>query len=333
MQSGAILVGDVGGTNVRFALARADGAGLTISGAWKKPGADYATFDAALDAFLSEVKAAPRLAGASFGFAGPVTHGRVELLHRKWVIERDAIRKRLGSGEVVFVNDFIAMARSAPELGPGGLAELTGGEADASGAIAVGGPGTGFGVALLRRYMGEGKQGRAGWIVVGGEGGHQAFGPQSEIEVRVADLLRAKLGYVSNEHVASGSGFVATLDALARVMGVASPGWSEPETLAQAKAGNALAVEMCRLRARTVMTAMGNMALLANATGGVYLAGGITTRIAPWLREKEALDRFYSRGPRSELMAPVPIRIITSDEAPLLGAARLWLDAQERGWL
>jgi glucokinase len=332
MSDDAILVGDVGGTNVRFALVRAGAGGLTVSSVWKRPGADYRTFAMAMEDYLVWLGGLPRLAGASFGFAGPVSRGRVELLHRKWIIDRETVRAQLDVRDVIFANDFFAMARAAPELGAGGVDELHGGVADAEGAIAVGGPGTGFGVAILRPYAGE-ESGRAGWIVVGGEGGHQAFGPQTELEFRVADILRKRHGYVSNEHVASGSGFEETLDTLAQAMGLSSPGWSEQEMLAQAKAGEALAVEMCRLRARTVMTVMGNMALLSNATGGVYLAGGVTTRIAPWLREQESLDRFYHRGPRTELVAPIPIRIITSDEAPLLGAGRLWLDAQERGWL
>ena len=40
------------------------------------------------------------------------------------------------------------------------------------------------------------------------------------------------------------------------------------------------------MRARAVMTSMGNLALVANATGGVFIAGGVALHIEPWLRER-----------------------------------------------
>src|SRR6185503_14462314 len=198
MAEGAILVGDAGGTNVRFALARESGGRISLSDMWKRPGADYRTFDDAVGAYLSETK--PKLLGASFGLAGAVQHNRVELLHRGWTVDGDALQARLGVSSMVMVNDFFAMARSAPDIPSADIRELSPGKPDPDGSPAVGGPGTGFGVAILRRFSG-------GWIVVGGEGGHQAFAPQTETEWKLAERLRAKLGYVSNEIVASGSGF------------------------------------------------------------------------------------------------------------------------------
>ena len=79
--------------------------------------------------------------------------------------------------------------------------------------------------------------------------------------------------------------------------------------------------------------ALGDAALSANTTGGVFLAGGVAARLEPWLREASALARFHARGPRTELLRDVPIRLITSETAPLLGAALLWLDRASRGWI
>lgn len=324
MAEGAILVGDAGGTNVRFALARESGGRVSLSEIWKRPGASYRTFDAAIDAYLAEAK--PKLVGASFGLAGAVQHNRVELLHRGWTVNGDALKAKLGVSRMVMVNDFYAMARSAPDIPPADIRELSPGKADPEGSIAVGGPGTGFGIAILRWFSG-------GWIVVGGEGGHQAFAPQTEIEWKLAERLRAKLGYVSNEIVASGSGFDDALEAMFAVMGAVPRKLSQAEAIDQARAGDAVCLEFCRLRARTVMTAMGNMALASAATGGVFIAGGVSVHIEPWLREKPALDRFRQRGQRTGLVAPIPIRLIVSEEAPLIGSARLWLDEQARGWL
>jgi glucokinase len=320
----AILVGDAGGTNVRFALAHVDGETVRLTDVWKRPGADYPTFEAAIGAYLAGAK--PLLSGASFGLAGAIQAGRVEMLHRGWVVDVAQLRSLLALDRVVMVNDFFAMARSAPALGGDSLAEIAPGQSDPQGSLAIGGPGTGFGVGLLRRYSG-------GWIVVGGEGGHQAYSPQTELDARFAERLREAIGYVSNEAVASGSGFETSLEALAHTLGLKPRKLSQAEVISAAQAGDPLCLEFCRLRARCVMTAMGNMALAANATGGVFIAGGVSQRLAPWLRENPALERFYSRGPRTGLMRPIPINLILSEQAPLIGAAHLWLDEGGRGWL
>jgi len=327
MSDETLLLGDAGGTHVRLAQVRLGPAGIRLSPIWKRRGADYPTFEAAVDDYLAGLGGdRPKLAGGAFGFAGPVNDGRVELLHRNWTVDRRVLAERFDAPRVVVVNDFFAMARAAPELGPGDLADLWEAEADPQGAIAVGGPGTGFGVGLLRRF-------RDGWVVVAGEGGHQTLSARTELDWRTAEILRGRGVYVSNEVIASGSGFDQTRAALAEAMGLADPALSQPEVIAAAERGDPFAVEFCRMRARTVMTAMGDMALVANATGGVFLAGGVTQRLIPWLREKQAQDCFFQRGARTALMSRIPIRIITSETAPLLGAACLWRDERERGWL
>ena len=99
MQSGSILVGDAGGTNVRFALAHTDGGRVSVSDIWKRPGADYATFDDALTAFLSETK--PAFTGAAFGVAGAVAHGDQffgRLFHRAVGLRRGHARRQFAGG-------------------------------------------------------------------------------------------------------------------------------------------------------------------------------------------------------------------------------------------
>ncbi len=342
-----IIVGDVGGTNVRLAIARLRDDGIELKSVWKQPGERFGTFMDALEAFLGEARFAPAdsgveggpggalegagLAGAALGLAGPVTGGRVELLHRDWTVDASEIGDRLDAPAVVLVNDFVAMARSAPELDAGDMVQLAKGEADPLGNVVVGGPGTGFGLGTLKR-MGR-KDGRPGWVVVGGEGGHQLFAPQDGLEWRIAERLRARGVYVSNEVIASGSGFEHTLVALGEALNAEVTTRDPAELLSRAKAGDELGLAMCRLRARCTMAALGDAALAANATGGVYIAGGVSAYIKEWLLEEETIARFRQRGPRSELLANIPIQLVTGDTAALIGAAALWRDQQARSWV
>lgn len=324
MSDDAILVGDVGGTNVRLALARAEGRRISLSTIWKRQGASFKRFEDALDVYLDETGAQPM--GAALGLAGVVANDRVELLNRGWQVDLAQVRRRLGGVSLVAVNDFIAMARAAPELGDEELEPIRSGKADPQGSVVVGGPGTGFGLALLRRIT-------AGWVVVGGEGGHQAFSPQTPLEFELAEAMRRRGVDVSNELVAAGAGFELTRDCLADVMGVGQRAWSQAEIIAAALNGDAFASAFCRLRVAAVMTALGNLAVTCNADGGVYVAGGVAQHLSPWFDEPEALARFNKRGPRTPLLEAIPIMQIVSDAAPLLGAAHLWLDERDRGWI
>lgn len=324
MTDNAILVGDVGGTNVRLAMAHAADGRVTLSEIWKRPGADFATFNDALDAFLVETGARP--AGAALGLAGVVENDQVELLNRGWTVGLADIRTRINGGRLVAANDFIAMARAAPELEGDDLATIRAGVRDPHGSAAVGGPGTGFGIAILRRIA-------HGWVVAGGEGGHQEFAPVTPLEWELAQAMRRRGVDVSNELVAGGVGFELTRDCLAEVMGASPRAMSPRDVIAAGLEGDAFAAAFCRLRAATVMTAMGNLALICNAAGGAYIAGGVAQHLAPWLDEPEALKRFTARGPRTPMLESIPIKLIVSESAPLLGAAHLWLDEQARGWI
>lgn len=324
MTGEAILVGDVGGTNVRFALAYPEGGRLRLSDIWKQKAADFPDFTDALEAFLQDTGARPD--GVALGAAGVVINDHVHLINSGWDIDLPKLRARIGGKRLVVVNDFVAMARSAPDLDDEGLEPIRSGPRDPEGSAAVGGPGTGFGVAILRRI-------KPGWIVTGGEGGHQAFAPQTPLEWAVAEAMRRRGVDVSNELVAAGAGFELTRDSLAEVMGVSGRNMSPGDVIEAAVAGDEFAAAFCRLRAATVMTAMGNLALVCNASGGVYIAGGVARHLAPWLDEPEALERFHKRGPHTPMLETFPISLIVSDAAPLLGAAHLWLDERERGWL
>lgn len=324
MAGEAILVGDVGGTNVRFALAYSEGGRLTLSDIWKRRAVDFRGFADAMDAFLAETGAKPD--GVALGLAGVVVNDRVHLINSGWHVALADVRGRIGGKRLVTVNDFVAMARAAPDLDDEGLEPIRSGVRDPQGSAAVGGPGTGFGIAILRRI-------KTGWMVIGGEGGHQAYAPQTPLEWEVAQAMRRRGGDVSIELVAAGAGFEATRDSLAEVMGVGVRAMSPGEVISAALAGDEFAAAFCRLRAATVMTAMGNLALVCNASGGVYIAGGVARHLAPWLDEPDALARFNGRGPHAPMLERFQISLIVSDAAPLLGAAHLWLDERERGWL
>jgi glucokinase len=65
----------------------------------------------------------------------------------------------------------------------------------------------------------------------------------------------------------------------------------------------------------------GNLALTVLATGGVYLAGGIAPRLIAKLGDGTFMKAFREKGELEELLDRVPVQVIMSPDAGLLGAA------------
>lgn len=306
------IVADVGGANARFAIASRQGEGPICLEHFVTAPTRGADFEQRLETFLSDVPDRPALCAVSA--AGPVKDGRVELLNSGWVIEAHPLRTRFGFEAFHLFNDFAAMARAAPELGEADLDVLWAGE-PRPGPMVIGGPGTGFGLAVLAPSGEE-------WTVVSGEGGHRAYGPQTAFEWEVVQVLRRAYDYVSVEVVAGGKHLGAVYKAVCQVMDQ-PPAEIDPHSIvALAEAGDAICQAVCQLRADITLTTLGDAALMAGgAPGGVFVAGGESIRLKRYMAGDSALARFHRRGPRSEYLAETPIRLITRHDAGLIGAA------------
>ncbi|MBU2604421.1 MAG: glucokinase [Alphaproteobacteria bacterium] len=313
MMMNALLVGDVGGTNVRFAMARRSNGRFVIDHFEKLEGDDFGSFEDALASYLATTGLKPDR--ACFALAGPVRDGEVLLTNRRWRVSARHVSDRFGIGAVNLLNDFAAMARAVPEYDSATFETIVDGTPVEGAPVLVAGPGTGFGVATL---LGSDA---STWHVLTGEGGHVAFSPRDKTELELARILLARYGYVSNELVASGSGLNAVHEAFCEIYGRTYQEISPQEMRRLADAGDAMFLSLIQLRANTVMSAVGDLVLANGALGGVVLAGGVTDRIADFLKTPEAYERFVERGPLCQYLRNCPVSLMRDPEAPLIGAA------------
>jgi glucokinase len=139
----------VGGTNARFAIARWTDGRPVLEHHESFLGAAYPTFVEGVRAFIDGCEVKPT--GGIIAVAGPVTDGAIDLTNSPWRVSEAALAT-LSLNPVGLSNDFEALAWGAPIV-PGDCLESLGGpaEGDPHSAIAVLGPGTGFGVAGLAR--------------------------------------------------------------------------------------------------------------------------------------------------------------------------------------
>lgn len=316
-----VLVGDIGGTNVRFGRARLGFAGHPeVDDVAIMPGDGFANFHEALNVYLGQL-GNKRPQQALFAFAGPVRDGVVRLTNRDWIVDSHELERQTGLERIRLVNDYAAMARSIPELGDESFRLLHDGRVpDERSPILVAGPGTGLGMATLL------PEGERGWRVMTGEGGHAAFAPRSDREWELTKRLKATYGYVSKELVLSGSGLNAVHKALCDIDGIEWERTPPAEIMRRAEAGDALSRDICEIRAGATLDALGDAALINGTRGGVVITGGVAERLVDWLAQPKALSRFFNRGPMSHYMEPIPIRLLMEGEAALIGAAALHFD-------
>lgn len=312
-----ILVGDIGGTNVRFGIASKREGRVQIDNFAAMAANAHQNFSAALTQYLAAQNACP--ARVCFAIAGPVKDNQVRMTNRNWHICARNLREAFGFSEVTLINDFTAMARAVPTLPAETFKPLIVGEAVADAPRLVAGPGTGFGVATLLRI------GADGWQVLQGEGGHMAYAPQTELEFALARILIAQHGYISNELIASGSGMASLHKAFCELYDVPYSATKPSNIIALALAGNMMLTDLCKVRARAVLRACGDLVLANGARGGVILAGGVTRHLIPYFNAADVMPAFGTRGPLSHYLETCPVSLLTDLQAPLIGAA-VWID-------
>ncbi len=328
-----VLIGDIGGTNARFAIVPDREAPIEVF--HPVPTGDFPDIESAVEASVfTHSKLRPR--SAVVDLAGPIVGDAVDLTNAAWIIRPRDMIARLGLEDVILLNDFEAQALALTALRPEDVVKIGGGEPSPDGAKAVIGPGTGLGVGGLIR-AGDGGP----WVPVPGEGGHVAFGPDEADEFPIWQNIDPEHGRISAEVVLSGRGIVALYRAVARTAGE-MPRLATPAEVTKAalEKSDPLAVRTLTLYARFLGRLTGDMALTFMARGGAYVGGGIPPRILPFLTDGGFRRAFEKKAPHQDVMATIPAFVIVAENPALQGLAafarapeRFGVNLSGRRWL
>jgi glucokinase len=315
-----LLAGDVGGTKTLLGLfERADRRPRSIV-VLSYPTSSYNSFSDILEAFARDAKQPFHIDAAAVGVAGPVVANRAHLTNIVWNISADEITARFGTPRARLVNDLEAMAMSAEVLTAAEVVSLQEGVIRADGNAAVIAAGTGLGEAYLHRVDGRLRP-------LASEGGHADFAPRTDREIELLRRLRADYGRAEVEHVLSGPGLLnlyrfthggKPCEVLSGVTPEAGPAAISQAAMA---AHCPACVEALSIFVDVYGTEAGNLALRGMATSGVYIGGGMAPKILPLLQDGRFMEAFRAKGPMSELVARIPVKVIVNPEAGLLGAA------------
>jgi glucokinase len=332
MRKADILVGDIGGTSARLAVAHvADGqqdasgrdtSAVTLSHTAVLPVAEFTSAQSLLDAYLDSNAALRDLAFAQacLALAGPVmateADSQVTLTNAPLCFVQSELSTRLDC-PVRLLHDFAAIASAIAAFSEEELTQLTrfGEAGPASGLRAIMGPGTGLGTGALVPTA-------SGWQILPSEGGHAGLAAADPLEAEVLAVLLRTHGHVCWETVLSGPGLMRLYAAVCELWAC---GQEVATSAALLQAATEEADPVCHQTLELFCSLLGSAAasqvLMLGARGGLFLAGGILPRMQTFLRQSHFRSRFDEQGPLSEYCQQVPIYLLEDPWVGLRGAA------------
>lgn len=310
-----VVTVDIGGTYARFAVAEvAEGRVVSISEPVTQKVAEHPSLQLAWQAF-GETLGRPLPRAAAIAVASPVGGEVIKLTNNPWIIRPALIPERLGAETWTMVNDFAAIGHAVAQLGDTDFLHLCGPEVPLPdrGSITVCGPGTGLGVAQVFRHKG-------GYDIIATEGGHVDFAPLDPIEDAFVKRLRREYNRVSTERIVAGPAIVAIYETLAELKRPV-PRHNDKKIWELAFEGeDSLAVAALDRFCLSLGAVAGDLALTHGPTG-VVIAGGLGLRLKDHLLQSGFGERFVAKGRFRNLMASIPVKLITHPQPGLYGAA------------
>jgi glucokinase len=307
------LIADIGATHSRCALLDHEGALLAAE---TFNNSEFGGVEALLQAYLARRRESDRPTRAALALAAPIVDDHVQMTNLEWSFSQISLQVGLGVRRLQILNDFEAMAWSLLDLDPDNLTQIGRGEANARGARAVLGPGSGLGVSGLVPHT-------DGWAAISGEGGHVTLAATNSEEAEVIGILKERFGHCSAERVLSGPGLVNLYHALSEIAGRGIPKIEPDDVTSLAIKGEPLAASTMAMFFRFLGTVASDLAVTLGARGGVYITGGIVPKVIALLAESDFRSSFESKGRYRSYMAAIPTFVITETVPAFRGLRRV----------
>ncbi len=315
------IVADVGGTKTALAQVSSGAAGITLSSIRLFINEEFSSFDAVLGAYLGYISC-EQVTALGVAVAGPVTSNRCDMTNLPWVVDGEQLRHRFNVKKIVLHNDLVASGYGLEVISDEALSAIRPGNSDPDGNRVLISPGTGLGETIIHA-TGTGR------IPIPSEGGHADFAPIDGTTARLWSFMKRRQVRVPVEDLLSGSG----INNIFRFLVSESGDKLDPEVEKRISARPGAAVynraiedhdPMCvrtiHLFLDILAAEAGNMALKVLATGGVYFGGGIMPRLLPLLDRQRFVSIFIAKGKHRDLLAKIPLSVVTDTNLPLYGA-------------
>lgn len=313
----AFIAGDIGGTKSWLAWVGSDSAGeqqLLFEKVYAS--ADFASVESLLQQFMQDAQLNSPLDMMILAVPGPVLNQRTALTNLAWTLDAPELQQALGIPGVRIVNDFQAAAAGVATLTDADVIALNPGVSETGGVRVVTGAGTGLGLAFMLPDAGGHYQSFAT------EGGHVDFAPANAMQARLLEYLRVRYGHVSWERVASGSAMndLYCFCCIEHEQALPVEAVDGAMLGVRAEAGDEAAESALELFIDLYGAWIGNLALLYQPWGGLYIAGGVSAHLQARMRSPRFMAAALDKGRMRSVVERTPIALITCNRLGVQGA-------------
>jgi len=346
-----VLIGDIGGTNIRLRLLRMSQEieiePIIIKSEYKST-FEFESLESLLREFIAQLDGKHKPEIAVLGIPGPVEDNQLITLPNipHWPLDNgDELGKKLGIKKFQFLNDFVCngygiqtnlkenvdyvVLNDVPQIKDGPKLMI--------------GPGTGLGMGYLLKNKND-----KYYTIGSSEGGGQDFAAKSEFLLRLRQFIKEEVGLanVSLGKICSGRSLIPIykflhkngnqynkklerepnlgkkIDVFKQYKEVDKVGEINKEITTKGLSGEC---ELCRetllLFTEIFAEIAGDLALFTLPTSGVYLLGGLTRIITPLvLNNTIFLNHFKNKDHFWFLLQKIPIYLVQNKDIGLVGA-------------
>jgi len=306
------LVGDLGGTNARFAIVSENSSELMYIETLQCE--KFETIQQALQFYLSSIEDI-QINSVCIATAGTVHLDSFKPSNNDWVINKSDVSSVLNNAQVSWINDFNAQALTTTTLSDNDVVTIKEGVEQPDRLRLAIGPGTGLGVCGLIKSS-------SGWVSVPTQGGHSDLAANTSLEIEILTLLQKKFGHVAVERVLSGPGIVNLYEAICQINGKEILFHLPSEITAAATNPNPdhLSKETLQLFCQIFGSVTGSMALTTGSLGGIYITSDLIKNFLDFFIESDFVQNFENKGRMKYFMTDIPIYFSKKENMGLLGA-------------
>ena len=311
-----LIAGDIGGTKSWLAWVNVTPQGEQLRYEKVYASADFESATALLKQFMmdAQMEAAPDQ--LLLALPGALHGQRTTLTNLSWTLDATDMHRALGIATVRFINDFQASAAGVATLTAQDVVVLNPGDSQPGEVRAITGAGTGLGLAFMTADATGHYQSHAT------EGGHIDFAPANAQQARLLEFLRSEYGHASWERAVSGSAIHDLYRFCCIELQHVLP--DEPvdgATLsAWADSGQATAQAALDLFIDLYGAWIGNVALVYQPRGGLYIAGGVAGHLQARMQSPRLMAAATDKGRMRGVVERTPIYLITCARLGVQGA-------------
>jgi len=311
------LLGDIGGTNARFAVISSGDS--SYSNFKKLRCADFETVNEAIKRYLNDIGLS-NLENIFLAVAAPIYGEKIKVVNNHWVIDKRELSRIFSVDNINVINDFESIAYAIEAIDESSYQKLgflmQGHTKKSQYNVGIVGPGTGLGGSGLRKS-------KKRPIACAAELGHVGFAPQNEIQQELTEVLKEKYDRVVNETFVSGPGIKNIYWAIHQIQNKHYKETSTEEIFSQIN-DDELAKQSIEIFFEMLGQVAGDFALAIGAFDGILITGDLVNKYQSLIKESRFRFGFDNKDNYKDLIQKIPTSLINVPEIGLLGIGRFF---------